>query len=155
MRTPSSISLSMTPLDSLNMLSRVSSQWNGMPGFSSSLNGSIQSAVAKAYETWLTRPNQERMSVVLAGVGKWLIASWYFLQGRTLVSVISKPVNSTVSAPKTNLSGLRVISWCPQRSGQVTAGKKLSVRLSAQSRVSSMHLVLFGMWETSSSNRLE
>ena len=80
MRTPS-ISLSMTSLDSLNMLSRVSSQWNGMPGFSSSLNGSIRSAVAKAYETWLTRPNQERMSVVLAGVGKWRIASRYFLQG--------------------------------------------------------------------------
>ena len=121
MRTPSSISLSMTSLDSLNMLLRVSSQWNGTPGFNSSLNGSIRSAVANAYETWLTRPNQERMSVVLAGVGKWRIASRYFLQGRTLVSVISKPVNSTVSAPKTNLSGLSVIPWCPQRSSQVTA----------------------------------
>ena len=30
--------------DSLNMLSRVLSQWNGMPGFSSSRNGSIRLA---------------------------------------------------------------------------------------------------------------
>ena len=121
MRTPSSISRMMTSLDSLNILSRVSSQWNGVPGFSSSQNGNIRSAVAKAYETWLTRPNQERMSVVLPGVGKLWMASKYFLQGRTLLGVISKPVNSTVSAPKTNLSGLRVMPWWPQRSSQVTA----------------------------------
>ena len=124
MRTPSSISLMMTSLDSLdslNILSRVSSQWNGVPGFNSSRNGNIRSAVAKAYEIWLTRPNQERMSVMLAGVGKLRMASRYFLQGRTLLGVISKPVNSTVSAPKTNLSGLRVIPWWPQRSSQVTA----------------------------------
>ena len=36
------------------------------------------------------------MSVVLAGVGKLQIASRYLLQGRTLLGVISKPVNSTV-----------------------------------------------------------
>ena len=77
MWTPSS----MTSLDSCYMLLRVSSQWNGMPGFNSSQIGSIRSAVVNAYETWLTRPNQEQMSVVLAGVGKWRIASRYFLQG--------------------------------------------------------------------------
>ena len=64
-QTPSSISLIITSFDSLNMLSRVLSQWNGMPGFSSSQNGNILSAVAKAYEIWLTRPNQEQMFVVL------------------------------------------------------------------------------------------
>ena len=121
MRTPSSILLMMTSLDSLNILSRVLSQWNGVPGFSSSLNGNIQLVVAKAYEIWLTRPNQERMSVVLAGVGKLRMASRYFLQGRPLLGVIAKPVNPTVSAPKTNLSGLRVILWWPQRSSQATA----------------------------------
>ena len=121
MRTPSSTSLMRTSLDSLNILFRVSSQWKGVPGSSSSLNGNIRSAVAKAYEMWLTRPNQERMSVVLAGVGKLRMASRYFLQGRTLWGVISKPVNSTVSAPKLNLSGLRVIPWWPQRTSQATA----------------------------------
>ena len=121
MWTPSSISLMMTSLDSFNILSRVSSQWKGVPGFSSSLDGNIRSAVAKAYEIWLTRPNQEWMSVVLAGVGKLRMASRYFLQGRTLWGVISKPVNLTVSAPKTNLSGLRVIPWWPQRPSQATA----------------------------------
>ena len=63
MRTPS-ISLMMTFLDSLNMLSSVVPV-DGMPGFSSSLNGSIRSAIRKAYETWFTKPNQERMYVVL------------------------------------------------------------------------------------------
>ena len=70
-------------------------------------------------------PNHERTSVMLAGVGKSLMALRYFLQGRTLLGVISNPANSTVSAPNTNLSGLRMIPFCPQRSSQSTAWKKL------------------------------
>ena len=116
MRTPSSISLMMAALDSLKRLLRVSSQLNGMPGFSSSRNGSMRSAIANAYETWFTSPNQERMSVVFVGVGKFRMASRYLLLGRTLSGVISKPVNSTVSDPKTNLSGFSVMPWRPQRS---------------------------------------
>ena len=57
---------------------------------------------AKAYNTGFMSPNQERTSVMFVSVGKSRIASRYFLHGRTLVEVISKPANSTVSAPNTN-----------------------------------------------------
>ena len=70
--------------------------------------------------------------MMFVGVGKLRIASRYFLQGQTLVEVISKPVNSTVSAPNTNLSGLRMMPLWPQLSSHSTAWKKLLVRLSAQ-----------------------
>ena len=93
--------------------------------------------------------------MMLPGVGKLRMASRYFLHGHTLLGVISNPANSTVSAPKINLSGLSMIPLCPQRSSQSTAWKKLWSRLSAQRRVSSMNLVLFGTWDTISSNRLE
>ena len=49
------------------------------------------------------------MSVMFVGLGKLRMALRYFLHGRTLSGVISKPANSTVSAPNTNFSGLRVI----------------------------------------------
>ena len=93
--------------------------------------------------------------MMFVGVGKSRIASRYFLHSHTLVEVISKPANSTVSAPNTNLSGLRMKPLWPQRSSHSTAWKKLSVRLLAQRSVSSMHLVLLGMWKTISSNLLE
>jgi hypothetical protein len=67
--------------------------------------------------------------------------------------VISNPANSTVSVPNVNLSGFRVIPLRLQMSSQLTAWKKLVVRLSAQSSVSSMHLVLSGMSATISSNQ--
>ena len=79
MRTPSSISLMIANFDSSNSWLSLSFQMNGVPGLSDSRNGSIRSVAAKAYDTWLIRPNQERMSVMLLGVGKWRIASRYFL----------------------------------------------------------------------------
>ena len=111
MRTPSSISSMIIDLDSSNRLFRSLSQTKGAPGFSNWQNGRMRSLAAKAYDTWLMSPNQERTSVMLAGVGKSRIASRYFLHVRTVSLVISKPANSTVSAPKMNLSGLK----CPWR----------------------------------------
>ena len=100
-------------------------------------------------------PNQERMSVRLTGVGKLRMALRNFRHGCTLSGVISNPANSTVSAPSTNLSGLKMMPWRPQRSSLSTAWVKLSLRLSDQSRVSSTHLVLFSTWEAVSSNLIE
>ena len=103
------------------------------------------SVAAKAYDTWFMSPNQEHQSVVFAGVGKSRFVSRHFLHSRTLMEVISKPVNSKVSAPNTNLSGLRMMPLWPQMLSHSTTWKKLSVRLSAQRSVLSMHLVLLGI----------
>ena len=46
-------------------------------------------------------PNQERMSVRLAGVGKLRMALRNFRHGHTLSGVISNPANSAVSALST------------------------------------------------------
>ena len=43
------------------------------------------------------RPNQDRMSVMLDGVGNWRMASRNFAQRRTFVGVISKPANSNLA----------------------------------------------------------
>ena len=137
-----------------NAFWRVSSQWNVLLGLSNSRKGSIVSVMLNAYDTWFTNPNQERMSVRLRGVGKSAMALMYFLQGRTVSLVISKPANSTWSWAKQNFSGLRVIPCLPQVSSQVAAWKKLSSMVLDHSRVSSTHLVLFGMEEVISSYRL-
>ena len=100
------------------------------------------SVAVKMYDTWFMSPNKKPTSVMFVGVGKSRFASRYFLHGRTLVRVISKPANSTVSEPNTNLLGLRMLPLWPQMSSHSTAWKKLSVRLSAQRSVSSMHLIL-------------
>ena len=51
--TPFSISLMMMFLDSSNKEFMLSSHLNGIPGFSSSRNGSILSAMSNAKDTWL------------------------------------------------------------------------------------------------------
>ena len=130
MRTPSSISLMITDLDSLKSWLSSAVHWKGVPGWRSWQNGSMPSVAAKAYETWLISPNYEQTSVMLAGVGKSRMALRYFLHGRTLLGVISNPANSTLSALNTNLSGLRIIPLCLQRSSQSTAWKKLLLRSS-------------------------
>ena len=155
MRTPFLISRTLTALDSLKSWLSVSSQRNGVPGLSNWWDGSTQSVIAKTYDAWLMSPNKECMSIRLAGVGKLRMASRYFLHGCTLSGVISNPANSAVSAPSTNLSGLRIMPWHLQRSNQSTPWVKLSLRLSDQSRVSSTHLVLLGTCETISSNLLK
>ena len=148
MHTPSSISLMITDLDSSKSWSSSSVHLKGVPGWRSWQNGSMRSVAAKAYEAWLISPNHKRTSAMLAGVGKLQIASRYFLHGHTLLGVISNPANSTVTAPNTNLSGLNIILLCPQRTSQLTTWKKLLLRSSAQRRVSSIHFVLLGTWET-------
>ena len=85
------------------------------------------------------------MSVRPSGVGKSAIALMYLLHGRTVSLVILKPENSTSSWAKRNFSGLRVIPCVLHLSSQFAAWKKLSSIVSDQSRVSSTHLVLFGM----------
>ena len=154
-RTPSSISLTITRFDSASSSSRFSFQWKGVPGLRKSRKGSIRSVILKAYETWLMSPNQDRMSVMFLGCGKSIIALRNFLHGLTLSAVISKSANSTVSCPKMNFSGLRVMPFLPHISSQLHAWKKLSSRLFDQRSVSSMHLVLFGTSAQISSNRQE
>ena len=55
---------------------------NVVLGFKSVRNGSILSAAANSYLTWLTSPNHDSMSVMFAGVGKSRIDSRNFLNGR-------------------------------------------------------------------------
>ena len=146
MRTPSSISSIITDFNSSYSSSTSLSHLKGVPGLSDWQKGSMYCVAEKAYDTWFMglTPHQERTSVIFLGVGKSRIASRYFLHGRTLEEVIPKPANSTVAAPNTNLSGFRMIPSWPQMSSHSTAWKKLSVRLSAQKSVSSVHLVLLG-----------
>ena len=102
--TPSSISMMMTLLDSSNSDCISSFHVNVVPGFKSARNGSILSAAANAYATWLNSQNHDRMSVMFAGVGKSGIDSRNFLDGRALVGVISKPANSMLSCCGTDLA---------------------------------------------------
>ena len=149
--TPLWISSMMVVFDCSNACWSFSSQRNKLLGLRSSRKGSIVSALLNAYDTWLTKPNQDRMSVRLCGVGKSAIALMYLLHGRTVSLVISKPANSTSSWAKRNFSGLRVTLCLPQVSSQFAARKKLSSIVSDQSRVSSTHLVLLGMEDVISS----
>ena len=81
-------------------------------GLSSSLKGSIVSAILNA---WFTKPNQDLTSVRLCGVGKSEMALMYFLHGCTLSLVISKPANSTLSLANLNFSGLGLSHVCHKR----------------------------------------
>ena len=76
----------LTLLDSSNSDCISSFHVNVVPGFKSARNGSILSAAANAYATWLTSPNHDRMSVMFACVGKSRIDSRNFLDGRTCCS---------------------------------------------------------------------
>ena len=155
MCTPSPISLMITDLDSSKSWWSSSVHLKGVPSWRSWQNGSMCLVTAKTYKTWLISPNHEWTSMMLAAVGKMWIALKYFLHGRTLLGVISNPANLTGSAPNTNMSGLRIIPLHPQRSSQSTSGKKFLLNSSAQRRVSSVHFVLSGMWETIFVNHLE
>lgn len=90
-------------------------------GLSRALNGSIVGVMLKAYDTWFTRPNHDLASVRFFGVGKSWMALVYFLQGFTVVGVISNPANSTLSRAKRNFSGLSVTLFEPQTSSHSTA----------------------------------
>ena len=79
------------------------------------------------------------------------MAFTYFLHGFTVLLPISKPANSTFSLAKWNLSGLRVMPWRPHVSSHLNAWKKHSSIVRNHRRVSSIHFVLLGMDDTTSS----
>lgn len=62
-------------------------------------NGILCLVQANAYDNWLMSSNQE--SVMLAGIGKWWMASRYFLHGLAFWGVILNPANSMALTPKT------------------------------------------------------
>ena len=136
----------MVSFDCLNACCSVSSQWNLLLGLSSSRKGSIVLAMLNAYNTWFTKPNQDLTSVRLCGVGKSEMAmmAWsHSVIGDFEVCKFNFVLNK---------SELLWIGPClPQVSSQFNAWKKLSFIVSDHRRVSSMHLVLFGMDEVISS----
>ena len=113
----------MVSFDFSNACCSVSFQWNMLLGLSSSRKGSIMSAMLNAYDTWFTKPNHDLTSVRFCGVGKSAMALMYFLHGRTMSLVISKPTNSTSSLANLNFSGFRVIPCLPQVSTSWMLGR--------------------------------
>ena len=103
--TPFLICSTIADLDLWKMSSSCAVQMKGRPGFRRSRYGFMWSAEAKAYATWLTRPNQLRTSVRLRGMGNASIDCTIFGHGLTAVGVISKPANSTASRAKQNFDG--------------------------------------------------
>ncbi|CAL4115972.1 unnamed protein product [Meganyctiphanes norvegica] len=140
--TPFSISLVMVNLEAWKAFSRSVVHSNLDPDFNSARNGFIFSAMLNAYATWFTRPNQERMSVKLVGVGKPEIARKYLSPGQTSVMVILKPANSTSSDANVNLLGFRMMPLRPQSSRYCEVCEKLFSISLAHRRVSSTHLTL-------------
>ena len=59
-------------------------------------------------------PNQDLTSLMLLGVGKFLMDSMYLAVGLIPSLVISKPANSTVSLAKANFSGEKTIPFLLQ-----------------------------------------
>ena len=96
---------------------------------SKALNGNITDVMENAYATWLTRPNQARMSVMPCGVGNLEIDLRYFAEGLTSVKVIWNPANSTLSQAKRNLLGFRVMPLVAQRLSHSVAWWNASVML--------------------------
>ena len=114
--TPSWILVQISVLEASNACCRSVLHVNGEDGLSRERKGDITDAMEKAYTTWLTWPNQARMSVMPVGVGNSEMALRYFRQGLTSVLVISNPANSTSSWVKRNLLGLRVMPFLEQLS---------------------------------------
>ena len=143
--TPSWILVQISVLEASNACCRSVLHVNGEDGLSRERKGDITDAMEKAYATWLTRPNQARMSVMPVGVGNSEMARRYIRQGLTSVLVISNPANSTSSWAKWNLLGLRVMPFLAQMSNHSVAWWNASSMESDQRRASSMHLVFFSI----------
>ena len=139
--TTSWILVQISVLEASNACCRSVLHVNGEDGLSRERKGDITDAMEKAYATWLTRPNQARMSVMPVGVGNSEMARRYFRQGLTSVLVISNLANSTSSWAKRNLLGLRVMPFLAQMSNHSVAWWNASSMESDQRRASSMHLV--------------
>ena len=97
LRIPYCIWSTMNSFVSVNNVSRVSSQYQPLFFLRRFLNGCILSELPKKCDTWFIRPKNERMSVILFGVGNLIIASIIFLVGLMPVSVMVKPANSISS----------------------------------------------------------
>ena len=134
--------MQISVLEASNACCRSVLHVNGEDGLSRERKGDITDAMEKAYATWLTRPNQARMSV---GVGNSEMARRYFRQGLTSVLFISNPSNSTSSWAKWNLLGLRVMPFLAQMSNHSVAWWNASSMESDQRRASSMHLAFFSI----------
>lgn len=61
--------------------------------------------------TRLIRPNHARTSLILLGVGKFLMDSMYLSVGLIPSEVMTNPANSTVSLAKLNFSGENTIPF--------------------------------------------
>ena len=77
--------------------------------YKGSRKGSMTSACAKAYATWLMKPNHEWIPVMFVGVGKEAMALIISVVGLTPICVIEKLLKSTSSFPNTNFLGLKMI----------------------------------------------
>ena len=73
--TPLVISEMIISFDLRNAVFNSSVHSNLLRGLSSFLKGHMILAVVQEYETWLTRPYHDLMSVIVFGVGNSLIAS--------------------------------------------------------------------------------
>ena len=77
-KTLSSISEVIMALNSSNRWLSWSIKLNGVPGFNSWQNGSIHSAKANAYDTWLIMLTQDHISVMFYGSGKLVLLPGVF-----------------------------------------------------------------------------
>ena len=96
-RTPSFIASMMVSFDFSKALFNSAVHSNLLAGLRSSLKTFISLAIEKAYDPWLTRPNQALAPVMSFGVGKFLIESRNFCCGFILSGVTVSPPKSASS----------------------------------------------------------
>ena len=95
MATPSLHCLTISIFEDWKADSSSGLQENGTLEERRCLKGSIMGQEANAYETCATAPNQDRMSGIDDGVGKFRILSWNVLVGWTPFAMRWNPTNST------------------------------------------------------------
>ena len=127
---------------------------NSVVGLRKARKGLITSVIEKAYDTWLTNPNQDLIPVMSLGWGKSCMASRKEVDGRTESDIISNPMNSTSFCPNVNFFLLKMIP-CEEHSVRYwQVLKKISSKVESQSRVSSSNFVKFSKPATILSYRL-
>ena len=88
--TPCLIALIMIDFEAWNALFRSSDQRKGVFGLKNGLKVSLYNGIEQFF-TWLTKPNQDRTSVVDVGVGKSRIVSRYFGSGSIVALDMRNP----------------------------------------------------------------